>query len=189
MSKVDAQRALRDARYARFAAARAAETVPTKSPAAKPAKAAAAKPAAEPTSEELFSAVPAPTKKSDRPAAGASKSSPFAEVGASPSAATSLAEPDQDVAGETGSQAAVAAESGSASESAATSGPVTTDPGAEVVEATSATAGAESAKAEPAVVEESAEPQADEELCGHRSMNGRSCTRTKGHEQKNHRYN
>lgn len=25
-------------------------------------------------------------------------------------------------------------------------------------------------------------------LCGHRSMNGRSCTRTSGHSEKNHRY-
>jgi hypothetical protein len=28
-----------------------------------------------------------------------------------------------------------------------------------------------------------------EELCGHRSMNGRTCTREKGHAQKSHRYN
>ena len=27
-----------------------------------------------------------------------------------------------------------------------------------------------------------------EELCGHRSMNGRSCTREAGHAAKNHRY-
>ena len=26
------------------------------------------------------------------------------------------------------------------------------------------------------------------ELCGHRSMNGRSCTRDSGHAEKNHRY-
>jgi hypothetical protein len=28
----------------------------------------------------------------------------------------------------------------------------------------------------------------EEGLCGHRSMNGRTCTRVKGHEQKSHRY-
>ena len=33
-------------------------------------------------------------------------------------------------------------------------------------------------------------PAAEEssELCGHRSMNGRSCTRPGGHTEKNHRY-
>jgi hypothetical protein len=30
--------------------------------------------------------------------------------------------------------------------------------------------------------------QAPTGLCGHRSMNGRSCTRDAGHAQKNHRY-
>jgi hypothetical protein len=30
--------------------------------------------------------------------------------------------------------------------------------------------------------------QAAEGLCGHRSMNGRTCTRPGGHEEKNHRY-
>ena len=29
---------------------------------------------------------------------------------------------------------------------------------------------------------------ADEGLCGHRSMNGRTCTREHGHAAKNHRY-
>ena len=29
---------------------------------------------------------------------------------------------------------------------------------------------------------------ADEGLCGHRSMNGRTCTRERGHEAKSHRY-
>jgi len=29
---------------------------------------------------------------------------------------------------------------------------------------------------------------ATEELCGHRSMNGRSCTREQGHAAKSHRY-
>ncbi|GAB2773011.1 hypothetical protein GCM10027020_27860 [Nocardioides salsibiostraticola] len=28
-----------------------------------------------------------------------------------------------------------------------------------------------------------------EALCGHRSMNGRTCTREQGHSAKNHRYN
>ncbi|HEY0240941.1 MAG TPA: hypothetical protein VGC37_20105 [Friedmanniella sp.] len=37
---------------------------------------------------------------------------------------------------------------------------------------------AESGKAAPAVGE----------LCGHRSMNGRACTRESGHAEKNHRY-
>jgi hypothetical protein len=40
------------------------------------------------------------------------------------------------------------------------------------------------AAAAKAVVE--AEPSG--ELCGHRSMNGRSCTRDSGHSEKNHRY-
>jgi hypothetical protein len=40
------------------------------------------------------------------------------------------------------------------------------------------------AKKAAAVVE--AEPSG--ELCGHRSMNGRSCTRDSGHAEKNHRY-
>ena len=32
-------------------------------------------------------------------------------------------------------------------------------------------------------------PAADtDELCGHRNMSGRTCTREKGHEQKSHRY-
>jgi hypothetical protein len=31
------------------------------------------------------------------------------------------------------------------------------------------------------------EPATDE-LCGHRSMNGRTCTRERGHAAKNHRY-
>lgn len=40
------------------------------------------------------------------------------------------------------------------------------------------------AKAEPAA------PAAatDEELCGHRNMSGRTCTREKGHAAKSHRY-
>ena len=33
-----------------------------------------------------------------------------------------------------------------------------------------------------------AAPAPQGELCGHRSMNGRSCTREAGHAEKNHRY-
>lgn len=32
------------------------------------------------------------------------------------------------------------------------------------------------------------EPGPQQGLCGHRSMNGRSCTRDAGHAEKNHRY-
>lgn len=32
------------------------------------------------------------------------------------------------------------------------------------------------------------EQERSQDTCGHRSMNGRSCTRESGHEQKNHRY-
>ncbi|KRE93878.1 hypothetical protein ASG76_10665 [Nocardioides sp. Soil774] len=33
-----------------------------------------------------------------------------------------------------------------------------------------------------------AEPSASEELCGHRNMSGRTCTREAGHAAKSHRY-
>ena len=33
-----------------------------------------------------------------------------------------------------------------------------------------------------------ADASADEELCGHRNMSGRSCTRERGHAAKSHRY-
>ncbi len=33
-----------------------------------------------------------------------------------------------------------------------------------------------------------AEPFSGEELCGHRNMSGRTCTRERGHEAKSHRY-
>lgn len=33
-----------------------------------------------------------------------------------------------------------------------------------------------------------AEPDPAEQLCGHRSMSGRTCTREQGHEAKSHRY-
>jgi hypothetical protein len=32
------------------------------------------------------------------------------------------------------------------------------------------------------------EPTAGEELCGHRNMSGRTCTRERGHDTKSHRY-
>lgn len=46
----------------------------------------------------------------------------------------------------------------------------------------------------PAVETKAAEPvaeaiaSADEELCGHRNMSGRTCTRERGHAAKSHRY-
>ena len=40
-------------------------------------------------------------------------------------------------------------------------------------------------KAEPA---EAAESVDTEELCGHRNMGGKSCSRPAGHSEKNHRY-
>jgi hypothetical protein len=142
MSKVDAQRALRDARYARFAAAKKSEAAPAKkSPAKAPAAKAAPKgpsaaPAAEPV-PELFAPAPA-------------------EGEAASAAVSGLAVSDQ-VAGD---QPAPAAEPDA--------GP----------------------KAGPeAGLDADLEPEPGEELCGHRSMNGRSCTRSKGHPQKNHRYN
>ena len=46
-----------------------------------------------------------------------------------------------------------------------------------------------SAKASPAAPPPVAPPAASaDELCGHRSVNGRSCTREKGHAAKSHRY-
>ena len=44
---------------------------------------------------------------------------------------------------------------------------------------------ADKTAAEP-VVEEAA--TTDEELCGHRNMSGRTCTRERGHAAKSHRY-
>ena len=43
-----------------------------------------------------------------------------------------------------------------------------------------------SGEPKPAAKPKAAEPTSD--LCGHRSMNGRTCTRTGGHSEKNHRY-
>ncbi|TGN63537.1 hypothetical protein EXE59_05940 [Nocardioides eburneiflavus] len=38
------------------------------------------------------------------------------------------------------------------------------------------------------VEERAAESPATEDLCGHRNMSGRTCTRESGHPQKSHRY-
>jgi hypothetical protein len=112
MSKVDAQRALREARYARFAAARAAESATVLEP------------------------------------------------------ATVVLEP-----------ATVVVESATVVVEPAT---VVAEPATVVVESTTAFA------APP--VAEHVVAEAVGELCGHRSINGRSCTRPSGHPQKNHRY-
>jgi hypothetical protein len=44
----------------------------------------------------------------------------------------------------------------------------------------------------PAAAKRAAEPAADaadtDELCGHRNMSGRTCTRERGHAAKSHRY-
>ena len=98
MSKVDAQRALRDARYARFAAAKVA--TPVKKQAAPEAQLV-----------ELFAVEPTPEPEPQP-----------------------LTEP------------------------------------------------------EPEPEPEVASVESSEEPCGHRSIAGRSCTREKGHPQKNHRY-
>jgi hypothetical protein len=46
------------------------------------------------------------------------------------------------------------------------------------------------AKSRPRAAAASAQtsPSASEELCGHKSMNGRACTREAGHSEKSHRY-
>ncbi len=137
MSKVDAQRALRDARYAKFAAERTAgSTARSSTAAAVPVK---KKPAPEAELVELFAVEPTPPPK---PAAVST------EVAAQPVAEVSPG---------------VAAEA---------------EPAAEPETAPVAEAAAEPES-----------PEAGLELCGHRSINGRSCTRDKGHPQKNHRYN
>ena len=56
-------------------------------------------------------------------------------------------------------------------------------PAARTTRATSSTRAAQPATAEPAT----AEPAADE-LCGHRNISGRTCTRERGHAAKTHRY-
>lgn len=45
---------------------------------------------------------------------------------------------------------------------------------------------AASPQADP--VEDAADAPATEELCGHRNMGGKSCSRPAGHSEKNHRY-
>lgn len=43
-------------------------------------------------------------------------------------------------------------------------------------------------KAGKAPAPDAPEPEVAEELCGHRNMGGKSCTREKGHAAKSHRY-
>jgi len=43
-------------------------------------------------------------------------------------------------------------------------------------------------RVEPAAAEAAGGATADASLCGHRSMNGRTCTREHGHAAKSHRY-
>ncbi len=40
----------------------------------------------------------------------------------------------------------------------------------------------------PVAPEETPFEERSQDVCGHRSMNGRTCTRESGHPQKNHRY-
>jgi hypothetical protein len=47
---------------------------------------------------------------------------------------------------------------------------------------------AHAAPTAPAAAPDPAAEQAGEALCGHRSMNGRTCTREHGHSAKSHRY-
>ena len=44
------------------------------------------------------------------------------------------------------------------------------------------------APAKAAPTKKAPTPAADGELCGHRNMSGRTCTREAGHPQKSHRY-
>jgi len=57
--------------------------------------------------------------------------------------------------------------------------------------AAAAPARPKAAVAPPATAKKAAaatEPAATEELCGHRNMSGRTCTREQGHAAKSHRY-
>lgn len=57
--------------------------------------------------------------------------------------------------------------------------------------AAAAPARPKAAVAPPAAAKKAApvtEPAAAEELCGHRNMSGRTCTREQGHAAKSHRY-
>jgi hypothetical protein len=147
MSKVDAQRALRDARFARFAAARAAE-----------ATAATGQKKKTPAAKKPASAASAPTSP--------------AELGDAELADAELA--DAELADAELADATLG------------DGEVLTAP------APTLTPAAEVPASIGAVIPASdSDPETDsstEELCGHKSMNGRSCTRAKGHPQKSHRY-
>jgi hypothetical protein len=50
------------------------------------------------------------------------------------------------------------------------------------------TTAAPAKKAEPKTAKPEPQTATDDGLCGHRSMNGRSCTREAGHAAKSHRY-
>ena len=61
-----------------------------------------------------------------------------------------------------------------------------TAPAAPTSDAPAAKAAPKARTARSAPVEKAAAPTG--ELCGHKSMNGRACTREAGHPEKNHRY-
>lgn len=44
------------------------------------------------------------------------------------------------------------------------------------------------AKGKPASKPKAVETKGSEKLCGHKGVGGKSCTRPKDHEEKNHRY-
>jgi hypothetical protein len=142
MSKVDAQRALRDARYAQFAATKAASARPAPAPTAARKRA-----APEAHLVELFAVEPAAAEQAE-------------QVESPVELPASVAVPE----------AAATLEASTAPEAATI--PAATIPAAATAPEAEAT-----------------EEATTEELCGHRSINGRSCTRDKGHPQKNHRYN
>jgi hypothetical protein len=145
MSKVDAQRALRDARYAQFAATKAASARPAPAPTAARKRA-----APEAHLVELFAVEPAAAEQAEQ----------VEQVESPVELPASVAVPE----------AAATLEASTAPEAATI--PAATIPAAATAPEAEAT-----------------EEATTEELCGHRSINGRSCTRDKGHPQKNHRYN
>ena len=67
----------------------------------------------------------------------------------------------------------------------ATSAPARPKAAAPVAPPAPAAKKAATSAAQPAV---ESEQSATEELCGHRNMSGRTCTREKGHAAKSHRY-
>lgn len=67
----------------------------------------------------------------------------------------------------------------------ATSSPARPKAAAPVAPPAPAAKKAATSAAQPAV---ESEPSATEELCGHRNMSGRTCTRERGHAAKSHRY-